>query len=123
MSTGRPAFYPWDEWLDGRERTITREADYPGTSTDRMRSYLYARARGRGLRVTSQAHGDSITFRVTDKWEDKLTLESRLRLAEQLATFWQKRAARYRELYKGERERHLRLRTAIGLRGDGRHGD
>lgn len=59
---GRPAAYPWDEWLDGRTWTVTRGADYD-VSEQSFRTALTAAALRRGGTVKAALAEGRVIFR------------------------------------------------------------
>lgn len=59
----RMDLYPWDEWLDGTERMLSRGADFSCTAKS-LRAGAYAAAQRRGLTVGTRIHSeDRLTVR------------------------------------------------------------
>lgn len=71
MKTGRPYAYPWEEWADGKLRTITRGKDFTVSPRD-MKTHLMRHARRTGCYVHSQIKGESVLFRFVARawWEE-----------------------------------------------------
>lgn len=66
---GKPAIYPWDEWMDGQWREATRGEDYSAT-TRSFRSSLIHRASTRGYRIQTHLTDAGVLFRFTPKTEE-----------------------------------------------------
>jgi hypothetical protein len=58
---GRPALYPWDEWMDGSAWRITRSVDFEITPKS-MATTLYAHAARQGRSVKVLIDGDAVEF-------------------------------------------------------------
>jgi hypothetical protein len=62
---GRPAIYPWEEWLDGSSWRITRGADFD-ISPVSMAAIIRQRAERAGLTATCRREGDdAIVFKAS----------------------------------------------------------
>lgn len=54
--------YPWSEWTNGKEHTITQGKDFT-VEPEVMRGQLYVRARTEKIFVSSTVDGKKVTFR------------------------------------------------------------
>lgn len=58
---GRPALYPWAEWMDGSAWRITRGEDFE-ISPKSMAAAVYAHAARQGFSVAVRIDGDAVEF-------------------------------------------------------------
>lgn len=56
--------YPWDQWFDGEERTITRGKDFQRPVVNMQKSMHTVAKRRKGL-VRTRTRGETITFTFT----------------------------------------------------------
>ena len=60
---GRPAKYPWAEWLDGSAWKLTRGVDFEPTVAT-MRQRVLAQAQAQHLKATTRTNGDTLYLQV-----------------------------------------------------------
>ncbi len=58
---GRPQFYPWDLWLDGQVRRLTKGVDF-ACEPNSFRTLAYTTAVNRGVVVRSKVLDKSIVI-------------------------------------------------------------
>ena len=64
---GRPAMYPWEQWLDGSAWRITRGSDFD-ISPVSMAAIIRQRAERAGLSATCRRVGDdALEFQVSEE--------------------------------------------------------
>lgn len=51
--------YDWDTWFDGQVRLLEHGVDFHGELTT-IRSYIYQKARNRGIKVYTQMHDEGL---------------------------------------------------------------
>jgi hypothetical protein len=52
---GRPAKYPWNDWLDGETRHVLNQVEhFPGVTAASVQQQALTEARKRGIRVSTQ---------------------------------------------------------------------
>jgi hypothetical protein len=68
---GRPAKYPWDEWLDGRIWVLRRGEDF-ACDVETIRSGAKKRLRKKGMTIRTRIHeeGDVLVMQVVPKGAD-----------------------------------------------------
>lgn len=58
---GRPAIYPWAEWMDGSAWRINRGEDFE-VSAETMAQLVRERGRRHGVEVSAYPENDSVAF-------------------------------------------------------------
>lgn len=53
------SMYPWDKWLDGQIRQLTKGTDFD-VSMQSMRTMVYYAAKARGMSVATSVVGDDL---------------------------------------------------------------
>lgn len=66
---GRPALYPWPEWMDGSTWRIVQGEDFKVPATS-MAQTIRVTAWRRGVPVRVFVHGDSVEFQFTPQAEE-----------------------------------------------------
>jgi hypothetical protein len=69
---GRTQKYPWDEWCDGEEHTITQGPDFDVTPQS-MRTTLHGKCHGEPMWVETKiiyGRWNKVTFRFHKEWQD-----------------------------------------------------
>lgn len=65
---GRPAIYPWSEWMDGRAWRIRRGEDFDA-EPDSMAQTIRVHGRRNGMPASATVDGDCVEFQFTPSQE------------------------------------------------------
>lgn len=63
---GRRSAYPWDEWLDGQARRLTRGEDFQ-CLTESFRTMAHTAAKNRGKRIIASVFKDYVEMQACDR--------------------------------------------------------
>lgn len=66
---GRPAKYPWDEWLDGGRHFLKQDEHFSSeVKVSSFRAEVHAAAKRQGKKVDTQIMGNTVV--INRSWDD-----------------------------------------------------